>query len=199
MTTRLRLCHPSIKTADSTAWGTSTVPSAVKGLSGSGDLNPGPHGPEPCALAICATPRRQNLLYPFPHKTQIRRRCNSTDIRFLCSSTFAPSGEPGFCRGLRHNTAVSSKPPLGKAALGHAITASGQMPGLVQHRRGMPIQHPVNPLHPVYTKTSRCRPVRRAPSAPTKRRAGRRAHSKVRSGPRPAPWPIPGQRPRAPC
>jgi hypothetical protein len=34
--------------------------------SGSGDLNPGPHGPEPCALAICATPRLVGYYTPVP-------------------------------------------------------------------------------------------------------------------------------------
>jgi hypothetical protein len=30
-----------------------------KRWSGAGDLNPGPHGPEPCALPNCASPRRR--------------------------------------------------------------------------------------------------------------------------------------------
>ncbi len=38
--------------------------------SGARDLNPGPHGPEPCALPNCASPRHQRGALPAARPTE---------------------------------------------------------------------------------------------------------------------------------
>jgi hypothetical protein len=52
-----RLCPVSPKTPSR---GSDAATFEFKNWSGARDLNPGPHGPEPCALPNCASPRREN-------------------------------------------------------------------------------------------------------------------------------------------